>query len=59
MISLKFGMFATRSGVKIFNFYFKKKKTGLWVTQRQIGKNRGGVFKIPMEDTGGAEYDLK
>ena len=22
-------------------------------------KNLGGVFKIPMEDTGGAEYDFK
>jgi hypothetical protein len=27
--------------------------------KRQIGKNRGGVFKIPMEDTVGAEYDFK
>ena len=34
-------------------------KTGLFVIQRQIGKNRVGVFKIPMEDTVGAEYDFK
>jgi len=34
-------------------------KTELWLTQRQIGKNRGGVFKKPMEDTVGAEYDFK